>query len=99
MQYDDILHSLPYSLNREEKRALILQRLSDLTAYHYAHCLAYHRILNGLNLAQVNYQAVEDIPFIPVSLFKEMALSSVASDQIVKTMTSSGTTRFQDLSK
>ncbi|MBG6245342.1 acyl-protein synthetase [Candidatus Symbiopectobacterium sp. 'North America'] len=92
MQYDDILHSLPYSLNREEKHALVLPRLSDLTAHHYAHCLAYRRIFNGLNLAQVNYQAVEDIPFIPVSLFKEMALSSVASDQIVKTMTSSGTT-------
>lgn len=71
---------------------MVLQHLSDLTAHHYAYCLAYRRILNGLNLAQFNYQAVEDIPFIPVSLFKEMALSSVASDQIVKTMTSSGTT-------
>ena len=34
----------------------------------------------------------EDIPFIPVRLFKELSLKSVPEDMLVKTMTSSGTT-------
>lgn len=92
MQYDDTLLFSPYALEREAKKALMLQRLSELTEHHYCHCQPYHRILDALNASEFCYQSIEDIPFIPVSLFKEMDLASVPQHEIVKTMTSSGTT-------
>src|SRR3989304_4494052 len=38
---------------------------------------------------------LEDVPYLPVSLFKEMSLHSIDTDKIFKTMHSSGTTSNQ----
>ena len=59
----------------------------------------YHKILdsegwNDDKLLKVNGKEMsyEDVPFLPVRLFKELELKSVENEEIVKTMTSSGTT-------
>ena len=86
------LATAPYSLNKTEKSTLMTAGLSDLTRHHVEHCDFYWNILHSLtfNIHQVSTCA--DIPFLPVRLFKELDLLSVSCDQIVKTMTSSGTT-------
>ena len=86
------LATAPYSLNKTEKSTLLTAGLSDLTRHHVEHCDFYRNILHSLtfNIHQVSTCA--DIPFLPVRLFKELDLLSVSCDQIVKTMTSSGTT-------
>ena len=40
-------------------------------------------------------ETVEECPFLPVRMFKDMELKSVSDDEIFKTMTSSGTTGQQ----
>ena len=40
-------------------------------------------------------EEIEDVPFVPVRMFKDMELCSVEKDEIMKTMTSSGTTGQQ----
>lgn len=95
----EILDVPPYSLESEEKGALYVRALSDLTGHHYAHCAPYARMLDGFGYRNGTvFSSMADIPFIPLRLFKEYDLASVAKSEVVKTMTSSGTTG-QKLSK
>jgi phenylacetate-coenzyme A ligase PaaK-like adenylate-forming protein len=88
----DIVDTPPFGLARVQKDALYRRALGDLTRRHYESCAHYRRILDVLAYEPDAQHAVEDIPFIPVRLFKEYDLLSVAHDDVVKTMTSSGTT-------
>lgn len=91
MTFDDIINISPYSLTQEEKEKLLTDRLSGLTAMHRVKCKAYDNILNSIGYDDKTVKSYKDIPFLPVRLFKDMDLKSVTDDQIVKTMTSSGT--------
>lgn len=90
--YDDILKLSPYSLASTDKHSLMLQRLVGLTKHHYMCCEPYRRIVDAMGVSIESIQSVSEIPFLPVSLFKERDLLSITADQVVKTMTSSGTT-------
>ncbi|HEX7938479.1 MAG TPA: acyl-protein synthetase [Gemmatimonadaceae bacterium] len=81
----------PYTLDRAAKAALHVRALRDLTAFHYDHCPEYRRMLDALGADVGRIKSVEDVPFIPVRMFKDFELLSVPRDQVVKTMTSSGT--------
>ena len=89
---NSIIDVLPFSLSKGEKTLLYADALYELTKYHYANCPQYRKILDTLGFDPALKHPVEDIPFIPVRLFKDYELSSVESSQIIKTMTSSGTT-------
>ncbi len=91
MTFDDIINISPYSLNQDEKEKLLTARLSGLTSMHRAKCRAYDDILKAIGYDDSRVRSYKDIPFLPVRLFKDMDLKSVDDDQIVKTMTSSGT--------
>lgn len=90
MGFESLLQIEPYSLDREEKERLLLRRLNELTRLHQDNCPAYARILDSFSWAP-EAGKLEEIPFLPVRLFKELTLCSVPEDAVVKTMTSSGT--------
>lgn len=90
MEFDTFLEAGPYSLGREEKEALLLERLEELTRRHRENCPAYARILDGV-FWDAGASGLEALPFLPVRLFKELTLRSVPEEAVVKTMTSSGT--------
>jgi len=72
------------------KRARLLDELRHLTDWHYGACAQYGTLLDkmlGRNIAN----ALEELPFLPVRLFKHERLLSVPAAEVVKTMTSSGT--------
>lgn len=81
-----------YSFNQHEKQEIYLQALTDLMKHHYKNCHQYQKIIDGLNFNIDQINDIEDLPFLPVRLFKMYDLLSVDKSQIVKTMTSSGTT-------
>lgn len=87
----EYLKKEPYSFSRNEKRKILAEYLSDLTNYHRAHCVEYARILTALGKTNDSFDTLEDLPFLPVQLFKEFELLSVPKEEIAKTMTSSGT--------
>lgn len=82
----------PYSMDRDAKEEHLAARLVELTRFHYANCAPYARMLDAVGFDPSDHASVEGIPFLPVRLFKELDLLSVPRDEIVKTMTSSGTT-------
>ena len=88
----ELLDVQPFSLGHKDKAGLYLRALSDLTDRHYRGCPQYKRLLDSLGFAPGRVKSAEDIPFVPVRLFKEYELLSVDRSQVVKTMTSSGTT-------
>jgi len=89
---NSIIDLPPFSLAKREKAALYTDALYELTKHHYANCLQYHKILDTLGFDPTIKHTIEEIPFIPVRLFKDYELLSVEKSQIIKTMTSSGTT-------
>lgn len=89
---DELTAVPPYSLEKNEKHALYGAALSGLTRYHAERCPAYRDIVRALGYEQGAELAAEDIPMLPVRLFKEYDLRSVGAESVAKTMTSSGTT-------
>lgn len=92
MSFEEILEIAPYSLNKKEKGELLTERLSELTKLHRDKCPEYRRMLEAVGFDAEHIDSYKDIPFLPVRLFKEMDLKSVSQEDVVKTMTSSGTT-------
>ena len=82
----------PFSLGKQEKNTFHADVLYELTKHHFTNCAQYRKILNVLGFDPNIKHSIEDIPPIPVRLFKDYDLLSVEKSQIIKTMTSSGTT-------
>lgn len=91
MTFEEIARLSPYSLDKAEKKRLLTARLTELTEYHKKNCPEYSKILDSISYDEKEVSSYVDLPFLPVRLFKERALKSVSNDEIVKTMTSSGT--------
>lgn len=85
---------MTYALPDSEKRKRLCHDLDALTRFHYGACPEYRRCVDALcgGLPAEPYAALEDIPFIPVSLFKQFALKSVPDADVFRILTSSGTT-------
>lgn len=88
---NDAYHVLPFGLKKELKDQFLLEELNRLTELHLAACPEYSTVVNKFGNKQSFYGLIEHIPFIPVRLFKHIKLLSVPQDEVVKTMTSSGT--------
>lgn len=92
MGFEELLGIEPYSLDKEEKRKLLTKRTVELTKKHMENCKEYADMLSGIEFDIDKVESYEDLPFLPVRIFKELDLRSVAKEEIIKTMTSSGTT-------
>lgn len=88
--FERLLAAPPYSLRQAEKEALLLAGLNELTQFHYEACRDYARIVDAAWGGPRIYRAIEEVPFLPVGLFKERELSSTATPSLV--LRSSGTT-------
>ncbi len=81
----------PYGLAAPAKQAKLLAALNRLTAWHAQRCEPYGRIVERLFDAG-DAPTREDLPYLPVRLFKTLELRSVPRDEVFKTLNSSGTT-------
>lgn len=90
MSLDVFFEKEPYALNKFDKEVLLGTRLKELSLYHYNKCEKYKNIIDCFNIDLNKIDKMVDMPFLPVRIFKEEELKS--TDDIQKTMTSSGTT-------
>ena len=91
MTYDEVLEIPPFSLDKTAKAMLFTSYLKDLCLMHYDKCKDYKKIIDKLACDFNAISRYEDLPFLPVRLFKEFDLKSISNENIFKTMTSSGT--------
>lgn len=91
MYIEELLKESPYFLDKNSKEKLLTNGLVELTKKHYIGSLLYRKMMDaiGLDLSKIN--TYYDLPFLPVRMFKELDLLSVPMEEIVKTVTSSGT--------
>lgn len=92
MTLDQIIDIPPYSLDKKHKQDLLDERLIELTKHHYLNCPEYRKMCDAIGFDVTYSHPYQEIPFLPVRLFKNFDLKSVAPEEIIKTMTSSGTT-------
>src|SRR5271166_1061585 len=92
MSLDEMLRQPPYSLPQTEKERILLQELTALCAHHRAHCADYARLSQLLFPNAAAPSSLDDLPYLPVGLFKERLLSSVPEEEVFKVLHSSGTT-------
>lgn len=94
MSFETLLATPQYSLPQAEKERLLLEELNTLTARHDANCAEYSKLLTVTG-AEKAAKTIEEVPYLPVGLFKSHALRSIPLESVFKTMTSSGTTGQQ----
>ena len=94
MTQDELIVTPPYSLPAAQKDAALAHVLTDLVVHHAAHCEAYGRLLGVMapGWTPNPRPALEELPWLPVALFKSHHLASVPEDQVFTVLTSSGTT-------
>jgi hypothetical protein len=80
-----------FAVERSVKSAMMTDGLLALTAHHAERCPPYRYMLQAQGFQAEVVQSPEDIPYLPARLFKQLDLFSVPPEDVVKTMTSSGT--------
>lgn len=86
---------VPYELAPDQKDAWIAAEMSRLTELHHARCPLYRDYLDQFSFPPGPFSNIAAVPFVPVRFFKEFDLLSVPREEVVKTMTSSGTSGRQ----
>ncbi|MFI7649636.1 acyl-protein synthetase [Micromonospora sp. NPDC049460] len=81
-----------FTLTQPEKEHRLRDELVGLLAHHRRHCPPYARILDALGGADGDVETLADLPWLPVRLFKTRKLASVPDDEVIRVLTSSGTT-------
>ena len=95
MHVDRLLAAPQYSLPQVEKEALLVERLRELTLLHRERSDEYGRIVAALGIDPAAIASFDDVPMLPVGLFKSHALRSVDEEDVFKVVTSSGTAGAQ----
>ena len=98
MKLNNYFDLQPYSLDRIKKSKYLESYFFELTQFHYENCTKYRDMLDALGYKHKRQHHHSEIPFLPVRLFKMFDLHSIPKGDIVKTMTSSGTSG-QNVSK
>lgn len=81
-----------FDLDREHKRAWLMQELCELHRFHCEHCPEYARMVVALWPDADRSTQIEQLPWLPVRLFKLLELKSVPDEAVSRTLVSSGTT-------
>lgn len=95
MLLNNLLEIKQYSLSVKEKQPILTNLLSDLNNLHLKNSLDYSDIVKKIYGKSKNISSLEDLPFLPVSAFKNHQIKSIPDENIFKVLTSSGTTGQQ----
>lgn len=80
-----------FGLEESARRTLTFDGLRLLTEHHNSASPSYKAILNSMFPRWSTAENLEDLPFLPIGLFKRRSLTSIPNSEIYKTVTSSGT--------
>lgn len=92
--FDRLIAAAPFALPYAEKWALLRPAMEEAYAHHFASSPAFRRYCERRGLSgREAFASVGDIPFLPVSAFKEQAdlLRSVPTDALTGRLFSSAT--------
>ena len=91
MKIDNFFNKNPYNLDSKLKKKDFNKYINFLTKFHFNNCSDYNKILKFFKYKVNKNYILENLPFLPVQIFKELDLSSVSKNKVIKIMRSSGT--------
>ena len=74
-----------------------LIEMNRLSTLHYLKSSSYKRVVDAIFSGRSIVSSLDDIPFLPVTLFKDFKLKSIADDDVYKVLLSSGTQGKQSM--
>lgn len=86
-----LIDSEPFSLKKNEKNLFFKSYLIPLLTHHKKNSKYFEKILSKMKFNINEDILIEDMPFIPVRLFKNIDLKSVVDNEVYKVLRSSGT--------
>lgn len=89
-RYVPVVEARPITLQNVWEPHSLLQDLRSLTRHHLAHNPRYRNFVES-RFHRWNNESLENLPFLPVSVFKNGVVKSVPEELVVKVMSSSGT--------
>jgi len=89
---EHLLMQKPYNLSQKEKKSIFISAIKESLIHHYENSKEFKQICNN-NKFDVNGDFdIEDLPYLPVSIFKKFELISIPKENVFKTIYSSATT-------
>jgi phenylacetate-coenzyme A ligase PaaK-like adenylate-forming protein len=85
-------NSAQYSIPAREKSSYLLELVNSLHLHHLEDCGEYKKISERIFKVKGKVKDIKDLPFLPVSIFKERIMKSIPDGKVFKVLTSSGTT-------
>ncbi len=93
MIIDELLGTEPYFLSQSEKKPRFLQSMKESFQWHYQNCEMFQRFIDAQPVQNLSSaEKIEELPYLPITIFKELDLVSGPREQIKGTIRSSGTT-------
>ena len=92
---ENIIFDSAFKFNQSKKEEYFLKEIKKLTNFHLSNCVSYKKIFKKINLKLNLVNDINQVPFLPVNIFKLFDLMSIKKNKIVKKLVSSGTTGQQ----
>jgi hypothetical protein len=77
--------------DKNSKKKWLLNALKEVFAHHIAHCPPYARLCRKRGQTPETVAAMDDIPYLPTSLFKNELLLSIPQEELFRQIHSSAT--------
>ena len=91
IDYKELFDFEPFSINQKIKDKWFFENIKKLSNHHYIYCNEYKKITNRIFKPIDKCNKIDELSYIPSSLFKTHALRSEILDSSLKIFTSSGT--------
>ena len=91
MTMEEISSNTQILSSTSDRITFMASLLDELTQLHQKNCEPYRKIVESFFCEYHPLSLIEQVPFIPIGLFKQIDLMSVPSTSIVRTLKSSGT--------
>lgn len=88
---DGILRGPVFGASQLQREDLLFRTLVSLNEYHADRCKEFRYVVDGMFPNWRTAENMEDLPYLPVGIFKRKVLKSIRDDEIYKIVTSSGT--------
>jgi len=80
-----------FGLDQHQRERRLFPVLAELTRHHVGHSAEYRRIVEAMFPEWEEATTCEELPFLPVGLFKQRSIRSIPDEEVFTTITSSGT--------
>ena len=76
---------------KDDKSIFFNKNMLNLTKHHYKNSSIYKSLIDKFKFSFNSINKLENFPYLPITLFKELDLVSVSKNNVIKTLFSSGT--------